>query len=333
MKKSFRFILSLIATIVLVGCASSGDYLRENDKKVINNRVEKKIQYKSIKDIPQFNSMRNFVAPGFLFSLSHPSDEKLKGRFRVDFNGILRLPYNVRVNVKRKTFDEVRNEVMNSYKKFFQKGVRNVSFKLIYRHYYVEVRGYVNKTGRYLVTRKDSLDKVLDKAGGLKGDLKKDFFSASIKQANKSYTISLNQYFENNVFGNSFTWVGGDTIFVNELSEISDDNVPMISILGGVSKPGKILYKPGANIYYYLGKSGGTIQNVDYKHAYIIRKTDKGLKKVHFNLTEMDTIPAINANDTIMLSAEKSTAMDRFLSRAAQIGSILTSLAVLLIAL
>jgi VCBS repeat-containing protein len=66
-----------------------------------------------------------------------------------------------------------------------------------------------------------SIDKIIDMAGGFRGDLKKDFFTAAITQQDKSYTISLNQYFENNLFASSFTDLAITAIsFVGSTSSI-----------------------------------------------------------------------------------------------------------------
>ena len=324
----------LCLMLVLTSCASTTpkeEYSTYNEKYSGTAAKSLKGVITDHKKIPQFRSLSNKMSPGFLFSLSHPSDEKLKGRFRADFSGILRLPYGVRINVKGMTFNKLKKRVLKSYSKFFQKGVRNVSFKLIYRQYYVEVRGFIKKSGRYLVTKKEGIDKVIDKAGGLKGELSKGFYKATIKQQSRSYSISLNQYFQNNFYSKSITWTGGDSIFVSEQDESEmGGEIPIVSVLGGVLKPGKILYKKKAHLFYYLGKSGGTVPALSYDESYIIRNTSKGIKKIKFDITDMDAVPAIKPNDTILLQASKRTRTDRIFERTTQISSfLLTALLVL----
>lgn len=329
-----KVIIMLLVALIGTSCASSYSFKTYNESNVLAQKNKKKTQLKRIEDIPKFNHLRDYIAPGFLFSLYHPSDEKLRGNFRVGVDSYLRLPYGVKVKVSRKTFSKVKEEVLSKYKKFFQRGVKNVTLKLKYRQYYVEIRGLVKKSGLYLVSRKESIDKIIDKAGGLNGDLKKDFFTASIRQKRKSYSISLNQYFESNFFENAFTWTGGDSIFISVLDEQSISNsVPMVSILGGVINPGKVMYKKEANLFYYLSKSGGTISDIQYAESYLIRNTDEGLKKYQFNITDMSTIPQIQANDIIMLNGEKQTPMDKFLGRIASVASLLGSIALLMLAL
>jgi protein involved in polysaccharide export with SLBB domain len=241
---------------------------------------------RSAQDIPQFEETENFVAPGFLFTLNHPTDGKLQGSFRVGFDGLLKLPYGVTVNVLGQTTEEVRKKVVDGYNKFFQKGAQNVILTLLRKEYYVEVRGLVKKSGQYLVKRKESIDKVIDAAGGLNGTMKQDFYIASIKQQETNYSVSLNQYYENNALGTSFTWTGGDIIFVNNSSSDSV-NAPTVEVLGGVVTPGKTLFKEDANIFYYLGQRGGVISNLGYEEAFLIRKGKNGMERIHFNITNM----------------------------------------------
>lgn len=330
----------IISTVILYSCAS--DPVKKNPKyERINSKAvsQKKGAYvpsdmKQVKDIPQFTETETMMAPGHLFSLNHPSDEKLRGQFRVQFDGYLRLPYGIKINVIGKTFFEVRKIVLDSYNRFFQRGAEDVSFVLLRKQYWVEVRGFVKKSGYYLVDRKESIDKVIDKAGGLNGSLKSDFFTVSIRQLDTSYTVSLNQYFDNNVIGTSFTWTGGDTIFINLMNDdIYSQSVPTVSILGGVLTPGKTLFRENATLYYYLQKAGGVIPNIGYQECYVIRKVNNKIERINFDITDMSTVPLIHAGDIIMMSAEKKTLNDRVWERAVQIGSVLTSLAIVILAL
>ena len=329
--------MSLVfALLFLVGCASktdpSGSYETFNEQ--IAEYAKKQTDTKlitNLDDLPSYKKQDGRMAPGFLFYLYHPSDDKLKGRFRADFSGNLRLPYNVTLNVSGLTFSELKEQVLKSYSKFFQRGVEDVDFKLLRMDYYVEVRGFVKKSGRYLVGRKEGVDKVIDKAGGLRGDLQKNFYKASITQQGDTYSISLNQYYQNSKYSSAFTWTGGDRIFVTELDESEmTGELPIVTILGGVKTPGKVLYKSNAHLFYYLGKSGGAIDNLDYDESYIIRTTKDGIYKIHFDLTEMDDLPAIAPNDIVLLQATKASFTDKLMERLVQFATILTSVAVLI---
>ena len=328
-------LLSLVLSIVSCGSSNKSDVAYERYNKVYKAEAAGSSSTLAEPDeIPSFRRLNGLVAPGHLFSLYHPSDDKLRGKFRTRFDGILALPYNVKINATGMSFQKLKEAVTDRYAKFFQRGVKDVRFRLLKRDYWVEVRGLVKKSGRYLVKQKDTIDKVIDQAGGLKGDLQKDFFVAAIAQQDKKYTISLNQYFQSKFFGKSPTWTGGDSLFVTRMSEGGNNSeLPFVTMLGGVNQPGKTLYQENASLFYYLSKTGGTISNLDYEESYIIRRGPNGLVKLHFNITDMKSIPAIYPSDIIYLNAEKRTFWDRFWERTLQIASLISTVAVLIIAL
>jgi protein involved in polysaccharide export with SLBB domain len=329
--------LLLVIFFLLGGCSSHPKFKTEYETINDNLRSQDSLpesDMRQIKDIPKYPETKNHIAPGFLFHLHHPSDEKLRGRYRVSVDGILRLPYNINIDVTNQTYSEVREKFLKATERFYQRGVQDASFQLLRREYYVEVRGFVKNSGQYLVSRKESIDKIIDMAGGLKGgNLKSDFYAATIKQKNDSYSISLNQYFESNALNSHFTWTGGDTIFINLLNQEGfSSSIPTVSVLGGVMAPGRTLYHEGANLFYYLSKTGGVIPSLGYEEAYVMRRTPKGMETIQFNITNMDTIPVIKPNDVIMLNGDKRTVMDKVLDRAAQIGGILSTIALLIVA-
>lgn len=335
--KQKNYLTILVLICFLVSCASNKkDYLTINQTHLNNNmKVNKdRLGLVSIKDIPKFYKRKNLMASGFVFTLDHPTDDQLRGVFRSNFNGILRLPYNVKISVVGKTFKKLSTDVKAAYSKFFQKGVNNVTLKVKYRQYYIDIRGFVNKPGKYLVTRKSSLNKVIDSAGGLKLGSEQQLLTAKIKQRNKNYAINLNKYFQANSLSNVFTWTGGDSIYIStQDGGQAGSGIPVISVMSGVKNPGKILFEPGENLFYYLQKSGGMSDTLAYDESYIMRKTENGLVKVQFNLVDTDTIPVIYAGDIIMLNAQKRTPVDKMLDRIGQIGSILSSLALLVLVL
>jgi len=336
--KTMKTLFTLMVLIIACSCSSLtpvDEYKTYNQSYKEMSKSDKEDQLiTNFKKIPSFRNLKSKMAPGFLFYLNHPSDEKLKGRYRADFSGLLRLPYNVVIQVKDLTFSQLKKKVLAKYSKFFQRGVEDVDFRLIYKNYYVEVRGFVKNSGRYLVSRNESIDKVIDKAGGLRGDLKESFYKASIKQLNEAYSISLNQYFQDNFYSNAFTWTGGDSIFVSEHDEGSiGDSIPIVTVLGGVQSPGKVLFKDKKNIFYYLSKSGGVVDNLSFDRAMIVRNTDKGLKKIAFDISDIESLPNIQAQDVIVLQANSQTTTDRAFERTVQVSSILTALLLILLAI
>ena len=332
-EKMFRQFLLFCLFGFAISCSSSKvEYKKQNSIKMESSENDDS-KFLSVDEVPTFKERQYFIAPGFLLQLSHPSDDKLNGRFRVSYDGILRLPYGVRVSTDGLNLTNLREKVREGYTRFFQKGVNKVDLKIVYKQFYVEIRGFVEKPGRYLVTRNESIDRVIDQAGGIKGDLNKDFYSALIKQQGEAYSISLNKYYEDITFSKAITWTGADQIFINLLNDdAADSALPMVTVLGGVNGPGKHLFKKNQDIYYYLNKSGGLVSTINLEEAYIMRTTKEGIQKIQFNLASAEQLPAIEKNDVIMVNSEQRTAWDRFLQRSSQIAGIFASIAILIIA-
>lgn len=335
----FIIIIILLASISLSGCSSNStitDYPKYTDQ--IKNLAEKEGKASSTNfenDVPDLSKLPNYLAPGFSFFISHPSDSRLTGTFRSDFNGNLQLPYDVEVNITNKTLAEVRELVMKSYRKFFQKGVDSVNFGVSKREYWVEIRGLVKKTGRYLVKSSDTLDLVVDMAGGVQGDISVDYFTASIKQQTYDYQVLLNKYFESSASADKIRWLGGDSVFISKLDSIGgkSQEIPFVNVIGGVVKPGKILYQKDASLFYFIEKSGGTISGLGYDECFVYRNTSEGVKKIQFSFDKPETIPVILPNDTIYMNSQVRTATDRLVERVVQFMSVISTAALLILAL
>lgn len=332
--KFFTFFLVL----VIASCSSNTitDYPRYTDQvKTLADKDSNTATTSFENTVPDMSSVPNYVAPGFSFYISHPTDSKLSGTFRSDFNGVLQLPYDVDVNITNKTLAEVKEIVLRSYRKFFQKGVESVNFGLSKKEYWVEIRGLVKKPGRYLVKSSDTLDLVVDQAGGVQGDISVDYFTASLKQEKFEYQVLLNKYFETNSSADKIRWLGGDSIFISKLDSIAgkSQEIPFVNVIGGVVKPGKVLYQKDASLFYFIEKSGGAIPGLGYDECFVFRNTKDGVRKIQFAFDKPETIPVILPNDTIFMNNQVRTAADKALERLSQVMSIVSTAALLIIAL
>ena len=335
----FPTILFLFFLFILTACSSHNveDYPRYSDQ-VARLMQEKKNDMHSSElenSVPDLSNIPIYMAPGHLFTLSHPSDNKLSGTFRADFNGRLELPYDVVVDVNNRTFPELKEIVMKSYTKFFQRGVESVNFSLSKKDFWVEVRGLVKKPGRYLIRGTDSLDLVVDTAGGVQGDVSVDYFTANIKQGKFDYQVLLNKYFESTENVDKIRWLGGDNIFVSKLDSLAgmQKEIPFVTIIGGVTKPGKVLYQKDASLFYFIEKAGGALQGMGYDECYIFRNTPTGVRKIQFAFNQPETIPVIMPNDTIYMNSQVKTAGDQLLERLSHIAGLISTVALLIIAL
>lgn len=337
-----KYLLFLLATtsFLMAGCSSNStikDYPRYSQQvaKMMEHQDAANPANQISSEVPDLSKLPVHMAPGHLFTMSHSSDSKLSGKFRADFNGILQLPYNVNVDVTGKTFPEVKETVLNAYRRFFQKGVESVNFTLTSRDFWVEVRGLVKKPGRYLVRPSDSLDLVVDAAGGVQGDISVDYFTASLKQSTYEYQVLLNRYFESNETADKIRWLGGDSVFISKLDSLAGASreIPFVTMLGGVIKPGKVLHQKDASLYYYIEKSGGLVQGLGYEECYVFRNTKDGVKRINFSFDRPETVPVIYPNDTVYMNSQVETEGDTWLQRFSQVAGIISTAALLIIAL
>lgn len=336
---NFKFLFFFFLTIFLTACSSHDveDYplYSEQVARMMEQKNKDQQSDSAESSVPDMSAVPVYMAPGHSFTLSHPSDNTLSGTFRADFNGRLELPYNVVVDVSNKTFSELKEQVMKSYTKFFQRGVESVNFSLAKRDIWVEVRGLVKKPGRYLIRASDSLDLVVDAAGGVQGDISTEYFNASIKQGKFDYQVLLNKYFESSETAEKIRWLGGDNVFITKLDSLAGLNkeIPFVTIIGGVAKPGKVLYQKDASLFYFIEKSGGALQGLGYDECYVYRNTKNGIKKIQFSFDRPETIPVIFPGDTIYMNSQVQTAGDKILNRLSQIAGLISTAALLIIAL
>lgn len=328
----FNFLL-----ISLTSCSSNSvdNYPRLTDvirKSYSKDKIDK-IKNLNTK-VPDLAYRYKYMAPGHRFKISHPSDSKLSGIFRVNRRGKLYLPYNVIINVNGKTFAELKREILNAYSSFFENSVGKVSVTLYSRQYYVDIRGLVNKPGTYLVDHSDTLDMVISQAGGLVGNIVQEYFTADIKQLDEKYQVLLNNYYDSSKKSDRIFWTGYDSIFISKLDALASRNsaAPFVTVLGGVSKPGKVLFEKNASLYYFINKSGGVVPGIDYNQCFVFRNTRDGLKKISFNFQEPESVPVIFPNDIIFFNTQVPTFTDRLLSRLSRVASLFSTIAIFIIA-
>lgn len=289
-------------------------------------------KYDTLNMKQMINDDKNLVAPGFVFTLSHSSDDQIKGDFQIDFQGKLKLPYDVTINTLGMSFDELTETVTKEYSKFYRPINNTISFKLKLERYFIEVRGLVKKPQRILVEKNENLDNILAMCDGVNGDLKKDDFLASIKQNGRYYSISLRDYFQNKYFSQQFNWVGGDVIFIKHLGPESTI-LPMVNIMGAIKKPGKYIYKEKISFYDYLQIAGGIEPDIDYNQTFLIRQSSDLTQKIQFNLLDVNEVPKIYPGDILILTSNSKSNVDTILNRSSQIAAIVSSIALVLISI
>ena len=329
-----RFISTLIL-FSLLGLWGCGTIQNQSDKSTLNVSDSKGVQSNSALSSEIIS--RSEVSPGFLFELTNQADPALNGKFRVDFEGDLDLPYHVRVKTKNQTLDEVIQAVKAAFLPFL-KSSQEFQVQLIQKRYWLEVRGLVKNPGRQLARRTTSLEELFAKAGGLLPKSEEGFISLVSPHPSTTphQIISMKDYFSNPMGGTPIEWQGGEIILVQLDSLLSQSHVslerPIVDVMGEVRSPGEIRFKEGDDLLYYIKKAGGPTQYSDLDHIDIIRDVNHTQQKTTYSLSSLNPFPAIQSKDLILIYPRKPEAFSQTMQIVGGFAGILSSIAVLILA-
>jgi polysaccharide export outer membrane protein len=234
----------------------------------------------------------------------------LNGDFRVDFDGNLELPYDVTINTNNPSLSELKKKLLELYQPYF-KGVPDINIRVKQHAYWVDVRGLVQKPGRYLLQQGDSLDEVLAQAGGIIKENPPKF--VRIQKGQETFAMDLNQYYgqgEDQILG----WLGGEVIFFQQdAGSFADSSITRrpLTIVGEVRKPGDYVLKPGQDIVDVISQADGFTNEADLDRIELIRRTGGRKRVFDFSWREFQRTPAPAPGDVVFVHADKQSKIDR----------------------
>ena len=273
------------------------------------------------------------IAPGFLVSIESLSDRKITGDYRVDFDGTLQLPYDISLNTSGLTLSQLKKKLIALYRPYF-KTSPDMDVRVKERRFSLDVRGLVQKPGRYLVEQNMSVDQIITLAGGMDKDTPPQF--VRVQKGSKLFILDMNQYYaQGEAQPKILGWLGGEVVFFQR--EIGDAlggqtsgtayRTPMV-ILGEVRKPGEYPVKPGSDFVDSLIMANGFTDMADLDRIEVIRRSG-GRKRVYeFSWNEFQRAPTPAQGDVVLVHADRSAHVDRKIQIAAILVSILTSAAI-----
>ena len=263
------------------------------------------------------------MAPGYQFKLTHVADRNMDGIYRIGFNGLLALPYKVEIKAVGLTFERLEKDIQTAYRPFFKSGIAP-KLEMIGQENLVDIRGAVEKPGKYLVSRDTSIDELFAGAGGFLENPKPKF--VKIVRGRESQVIELATYYSGGDTRQKLEWYGGDIIFAVSKEEEAKLEAPVIHIWGEVLKPGDVAVKPGADALYYLNMAVGPDTQIDVGRRIDIIRGDNTDRRVgRFSLTDMRQ-PVPRTGDILYVQPDKLTSFEKTLGPVLQFLSlILTS--------
>ena len=249
------------------------------------------------------------VACGNLIKLSSYEDKNLNGKFRVDFEGNLELPYEVKVEAAGLPPEALKKRIAAAYSPYF-KGAGAIAVSIAEADLFVDVEGLVQKPGQYLAKRDSTLDELIAKAGGLQQMPGSGGFAAryvAVEQGADKKMIRLSEYYAGarDVVPE---WRGGDKLFFqSEGADAASETAAgrhYVQVLGEVKTPGEYTFE-NSDFFYYLSKAGGPTQNADLDNIEIIRLVGAEKKTIDFKMKDVRTIPEVQNGDIVMIHADK----------------------------
>lgn len=274
------------------------------------------------------------IAPGNLLNLRCPEDPKINGDFRVEFNGDLKLPYDMTVNTSGYTLSDLKARLVSVYRPYF-KTAYIIDLRMKEQLYMIDVRGLVAKPGRYLVGPDASLDTVIGLAEGLSKEATPLF--VRIQKGSKSLIFDLNRYYnrgEDN--GQIQGWLGGDVLFFQRESPIvlASGTAPsasrqQISVLGEVRKPGEYSLAPDADFVDLIVQAGGFTEKADVDHIEVLHQLDGKRAVTTLSWSKMQEGLSPRNGDVVMVRADRMSAFERHITLTsailASIASVVTA--------
>jgi protein involved in polysaccharide export with SLBB domain len=275
------------------------------------------------------------VAPGYLFAISHRDDKVLRGKFRVEFDGTIKLPYQVTIQAAGLTIHDFAKKVNDSYRSFF-KDRSSVEVKLDQRKYWIEVRGLVSSPGRYLVSHETSIDEIISQAKGLSVDKDaRNELYVKIQRAGQVQMVDLTAYYQSGDASMFPKWRGQELVFFQNGGRDSGETdaiTGVVTILGAVNRPGDVTYKSNKDLYYYLTQVGGQSPISDMSEIELVRKFDGKPKSISFNAESSLRFPEIKPGDVLIVGKDTHTT-EKAVTVLSGLAAILSTVAVLILAL
>jgi protein involved in polysaccharide export with SLBB domain len=267
------------------------------------------------------------IAPGFLLALKCPDDAKLNGEFRVNYDGNLQLPYDTTVNTSGLTLSQLEQKLNETYRPYFKTST-GIKAHVQDRKFWVEVRGLVDKPGRFLVDANTSLDQILSLAGGISKEMSPRY--VRIQKGSKNLTLDLNQYMNKGEERSQIaSWTGGETVSfqrdVYAAAASTGYKLP-VYVMGGVRKPGEYVAKTGTDFVDIITQADGFAETADLGRIEIIRRSGGRQLAYEFAWKEFAKAPVLQDGDVIFVHSEVSTRLERQISVGATIVAALATM-------
>lgn len=322
-----KMYVMMLLSATLMGCASSKPYFSSQGIKATVDSEDFLVEDSPAEPVTASTEIR----PGFLLQLSSGLDPKLNTRVRVSYEGTVKLPYNVTLEAAGQTASALSQKLQESYRAYY-KTQPDIRVQIADRKYYIEVRGLVQKPGVTLVDEREKIEDIIKKSGDL--SLSGEARQIQIIRGQNTYYVDLEEYFQGRGMSRSPRWFGGEKVlFLKSSSSLGQEEQQVIEVLGDVRNPGGLTFKEGADLYHYIFKAGGTTPTSDWDRVRVFRKTADGREVAYGPSQELAQNIKLQAGDTIVVGSATPGRFERNIQLGSLIGTILSAIGILIIAL
>ena len=234
------------------------------------------------------------VQVGDLISVSLPGEETLREPFEVDRDGRILLPEVGPVSVAGKTENEMRELVTKRLESVYR-DLDKLQVYILKRQLLVNVQGYVEKPGEYILPHETSVQMALHSAGGIRSGAQLNMMK--LVRNGVQIEFDYKKYLDSGDTGVLPILRSMDTIFVPaspktgnvetefDPSKIADagdaaQDRTSIKVFGEVNSPGSFSYKESQNLVDLLMRAGGVTRYAGVEMIRVITSGEPSL----FNL-------------------------------------------------
>lgn len=325
----------LILLVVLCTACSSKKVIRDEfptEPAIIDTTIDSQNLKVGNQKESNSESTDPVIRSGYLIEIVNLEDQKLNDKFRVEFNGDLRLPYNVTIKASGIRLSELKRRLEQAYSRYFQTASA-FSVRLDRKDLYIDIRGLVEKPGRQIVDPDASIDSIISEAGGLKKDPEPRYLRI-LRADKEQIVLSVSDYLRAGSLFSTLKVMAGDTFFF-QADKPAGDNIqimklPEVEIIGEVENPGKYTFKQDSDLYAYLSEAGGPKAGAYLSQIKIIRGPENEKKIETIDLLEEGKKPVIKPGDIILVPFDKPTKLERNVTVGAGLATILSAIILIL---
>ncbi|KJG56588.1 sugar ABC transporter substrate-binding protein [Photobacterium kishitanii] len=263
----------------------------------------------------------NTVRVGDIITIILPGEESLNTTFQVDKQGQVTLPEIGPLTVAGKTEQQMVTIITMSLKTVMQ-DLNHLRVFISKRQLIINIQGYVNQPGEYIIADTDSVQLALYAAGGLRPGAQLN--RLQLRRGDTITTFNYKSFLDSGDLSKLPTLQSLDTLFIPasamignieqefdtaKLAQAGDaaDDKNAVKVFGEVHDPGTFSYKEDATIVHVLMRAGGVTRYATVEQIRVISNNEPrtfNLKK-YLDSGDETLLPKLYPGSTIFIPKQQ----------------------------